>query len=127
MRITTVLASNQDVLPLRVRYRAEANCQITKDSIHARAGWTRSWLLHVGGVAAGFGSIAVAGPWKDKPTVFEFYLLPEHRRHAFDLFDQFLTASGALFFDVQTTDEVLTVMLHTYGREIATEKIVFRD
>ena len=100
MTISTTLASNQDTLPLRVRYRAEANCQITKDSIHSRPGWTRSYLLHIGGRVAGFGSVAVAGPWTDKPTVFEFYVLPEWRGRAFDLFEALVEASGPRFFVV---------------------------
>src|SRR5689334_1455172 len=92
MRITTAPASNQEVLPLRVRYRAEANGQIVHDSIHQRAGWTISYLLHMGGHLAGFGSVAVAGPWKEKPTVFEFYILPEFRGRAFALFEAFVSA-----------------------------------
>ena len=127
MAIAAALASNQDILPLRVRYRAEANGQIVHDSIHARAGWTKSYLLAVDGRPAGFGSIAISGPWKDKPTVFEFYILPPARGRAFDLFEAFLAASGARFFEVQTSDTLLTVMLHNYGGELATEKIVFRD
>jgi len=127
MPISTALASNQDTLPLRVRYRAEANGQIVHDSIHSRAGWTKSYLLQVDGRAAGFGSVAIGGPWKDKPTVFEFYLAPEARGRAFGLFEAFVAASGAQFFEVQTSDILLTVMLHTYGFDLASEKIVFRD
>ena len=127
MPISTALASNDDILPLRVRYRAEANGQIVHDSIHSRTGWTTSYLLQVGGRVAGFGSIAIAGPWKDKPTVFEFYLLPEERGRAFELFEAFTAASGARFFEVQTSDSLLTVMLHNYGADLASEKIVFRD
>ena len=121
------LASAQSILPLRTRHRQEMNCQIVHDSIHRREGWTLCYLLDLDGVAAGFGSIAVAGPWKDKPTVFEFYVLPQHRSRAFDLFDTFLEASGARFFEVQTNDIILAVMLHTYGHDIASEKIVFAD
>jgi GNAT superfamily N-acetyltransferase len=127
MPASAVLASNQDILPLRVRYRAEANGQIVHDSIHARSGWTRSYLLQVDRHIAGFGSIAVAGPWKDKSTVFEFYVLPEWRGCAFALFEAFVAASGAHFFEVQTSDILLNVMLHTYGSDLASEKIVFRD
>jgi GNAT superfamily N-acetyltransferase len=127
MPISTALASNQDILPLRVRYRAEANGQIVHDSIHARAGWTRSYLHRVGDSVAGFGSVAVAGPWKDKPTIFEFYVLPGHRGRAFDIFEAFVAASGARFFEVQTSDSLLSVMLHAYGSDLASEKIVFRD
>src|SRR5690348_10105154 len=104
MPVSASLASNQDILPLRVRYRAEANGQIVHDSIHSRAGWTKSYLLKVDGRAAGFGSVAIAGPWKEKPTIFEFYLLTEARGRAFDLFEAFVAASAARFFEVQTSD-----------------------
>lgn len=127
MPVSTALASNQETLPLRVRYRAEANAQIVHDSIHARPGWTTSYLLHTDGRVAGFGSIAIAGPWKGKSTVFEFYVLPEQRGRAFDLFEAFVAASSAQFFEVQTSDTLLNVMLHAYGSEIESEKIVFRD
>ena len=127
MHISAALASSPDILPLRIRYRAEANGQIVHDSIHTRDGWTTSYLLQVGDHLAGFGSVAVAGPWQDKPTVFEFYVLPECRGHAFDLFEAFVAASGARFFEVQTSDSLLTVMLHAYGCDLASEKIVFRD
>jgi GNAT superfamily N-acetyltransferase len=121
------LSSVQEVLPLRTRYREEMNCQIVHDSIHQREGWTLTYLLDMRGIAAGYGSVAIAGPWKEKPAVFEFYVLPEYRSRAFDLFEAFLAASGARFFEIQTNDVLPTVMVHTYGRNIASEKIVFHD
>lgn len=127
MHISASLASNQEILPLRVRYRAEANGQLVHDSLHLRAGWTKSYLLHAGERVAGFGSVAVGGPWKGKPTIFEFHVLPEWRGRAFDLFETVLAAGHPEFFEVQTSDSLLTVMLHAYGGEFASEKIVFRD
>src|SRR5262245_59940671 len=121
MDISAALASNQEVLPLRVRHRAEANCQVAKDSIHARPGWTQTYLLRVAGHTAGFGSVAVAGPWKDKPTVIEFYVLPQWRGRAFDLFEAFVAASGPSFFEVQTSESLLTAMLFTYGCDFVSE------
>ena len=115
------------VLPLRVRYRQEMNGQIVHDSIHRRDGWTVTYMLSVDSVTAGFGSIAIAGPWKDKPSIFEFYVLPEHRTHGFALFEALLTASNARFMETQSNDVLLTVMLHTYARDIWSEKIVFQD
>lgn len=117
----------ETVLPLRVRYRQEMNSQIVHDSIHRRDGWTESYILSVNGVIAGFGSIAIAGPWKDKPSIFEFYVLPEHRARGFDLFEALLMASGARFMEIQSSDVLLNVMLHTYARDIWSEKIVFHD
>ncbi len=97
------------------------------DSIHRRNGWTVTYMLNVDGVTAGFGSIALAGPWKDKPSIFEFFVLPEYRAHGFELFEALLVASNARFMEIQSSDVLLAVMLHTYARDIWSEKIVFRD
>lgn len=86
-----------------------------------------TYLLRVGGVAAGFGSTAVAGPWTGKPTLFEFYVLPEHRGRAFDLFEALLAASDARFMTIQSNNLLLSVMLHTYAREVSVGAIVFHD
>lgn len=115
------------VLPLRTRYRQEMNCQIVKDSIHTRTGWAMTYALGVGDHLVGFGTVAIAGPWKDKPTILEFYVVPEHRSRAFDLFEAFLEASGARLMEIQSSDALLAVMLHTYARDVSSEAIVFRD
>jgi hypothetical protein len=62
----------QEILPWRDLYRKEMTCQIVHDSLHSRKGWTEPYLLMSDGVAAGYGSIAIGGPWVGKPTVFEF-------------------------------------------------------
>jgi GNAT superfamily N-acetyltransferase len=117
-----------DVLRFRVRYRQEMNCQIVHDSIHRREGWTLIHLLTLGGTAVGFASIAIAGPWTDKPTIFEFYVVPEHRTRAFDLFEALLArATNARFMEIQSNDSLISVMLHAYARDIWSEKIVFQD
>jgi GNAT superfamily N-acetyltransferase len=127
MRAVATLENSDVILPLRTRFRQEMNCQIVHDSIHTRGGWASIYALHLDGTLAGFGSVAIAGPWKDKPTIFEFYVLPAHRGRAFDLFETFVEASGAKFMEIQSNDTVLAVMLHTYARDIWSEKIVFAD
>src|SRR6266436_912213 len=96
--VTAQLCPIQELLPLRTRYREEMNCQIVHDSIHQRDGWMLCYVLQVGGAAAGFGSIAIGGPWRDKPTVSEFYLLPDYRAQAFALFEVLLATGGPRFF-----------------------------
>src|SRR5262245_62036896 len=126
MSIDVALASLADVTALREDHRAEMRCQIVHDSLSGR-GWARTFLLTVGGDPAGFGSVAIAGPWKDRPTIFEFYVRPERRGRAFELFEALREASAAQFFAMQTNDTLLNVMLLTYGREFTPEAIVFRD
>jgi hypothetical protein len=71
------------------------NCPIVHDSIHRRAGWTNTYVLSLDDTSAGFGSVAIGGPWTGKPTIFEFYALPAQRGRAFQLFELSLDASGA--------------------------------
>jgi GNAT superfamily N-acetyltransferase len=103
------------------------NCQIVHDSIHQRAGWASTYLLYIGDTAVGFGSVAIGGPWTEKPTLFEFYVLPEHRLRAFELFESLLRTTGVTFIELQSNDTLFAVMLHTYGRDVLSESIVFHD
>jgi hypothetical protein len=125
--ITATVTTADDVLPAREQYRQEMNCQIVHDSIHGRIGWTTTYRLAVNGVPAGFGSMAIGGPWKDKPAIFEFCVLPEHRSRSFDLFEALLAESGARYMEIQSNDLLLSAMLHTYARDIQSEAIVFHD
>jgi len=121
------LSSAQEVLPLRTRHREEMRCQVVHDSIPRREGWTWTYQLSLGEVVAGYGMVAIAGPWQDKPTVFEFYVLPGVQNRAFELFEAFLDVSDARFMEIQSNDALLAILLHTYARDIRSEKIVFRD
>jgi GNAT superfamily N-acetyltransferase len=127
MQLSANAVSVQAILPWRDLFRAEMQCQIVHDSLHAREGWTQSYQLNVGPVAAGYGAIAIGGPWKGTRTVFEFYIIPDHRSRVFDLFAVFLEAAGATAFEVQTNDGLLTAMLHLWCRTATSEKIVFQD
>ncbi len=112
---------------MRTRYREEMNCQIVYDSIHRRPGWSVTYRLEAANKTVGFSSVAVGGPWKDRPTLVEFYLVPEHRGQAFALFETLLAAGKPQRFELQSNDVLAFIMAHTYGRNVVSEKIVFRD
>jgi len=127
MELHTKAASMEDVLPWRDMYRLEMGCQIIHDSIHRRPGWTQEYFLFGGEVPVGYGSVAIAGPWKGKPTVYEFYVLPQYRSRIFDLFSLLLSASGASTIETQSNDPLLTVMLHAFAPSVTSESILFHD
>src|SRR5207245_625426 len=127
MELSAQAVDVQDILPWRNMYRLEMGCQIIHDSLHSRKGWTEPYLLIAGGVTVGYGSIAVGGPWKGKPTVFEWYVVPQYRSHMFDLFRALLTASGAATIETQSNDTLLTVMLHTFAQNVMSQSILFHD
>jgi GNAT superfamily N-acetyltransferase len=116
-----------DIILWRDLYRQEMHCQIVHDNMHARPGWTQPYPFEVGGAPAGYGSILIGGPWKGTRTAFEFFVAPNHRSHVFDLFGKLLEESQATAMEVQTNDVLITVMLHAWARNVATEKIIFED
>jgi GNAT superfamily N-acetyltransferase len=117
----------EEILPWREVYRQEMNCQILHDSLHGREGWTQPYLIEAGGDAAGYGSIAVGGPWTGSRTLFEFYIDPKQRSRFFEAFEALRAGSGADAIETQTNDVLLTAMLHTWGRDVVSEKIIFED
>src|SRR4051812_33660958 len=112
---------------MRAIYRQEMNCQIMFDSIHPRPGWSLEYRLSIDGRTVGYGSVAVAGPWKDKPTLYEFFVLPEFRSRAFDLFEGLLAATSPVAIETQSNGPLLAVMIHAYAREVESESILFHD
>lgn len=121
------VATLQVILPWRDQYRQEMGCQIIHDSIHYREGWTREYLIREGDVVVGYGSLAIAGPWRDKPTIYEFFVSPRHRNRVFQHFESLLNASGAVMIEVQSNDPLITVMLHLFCTDVETESILFKD
>ena len=117
----------QQIEGMRDIYRHEMNCQVIHNSIHARPGWSHEDLITDGGCKVGYASVAVAGPWQAKPTVYEFFLLPQHRGRMFDAFIALLKSSGANEVETQSNDVLLTVMLHTFAPAVTSESILFHD
>jgi GNAT superfamily N-acetyltransferase len=127
MELSAKAADVEDILPWRDMYRLEMPCQIIHDSLHSRKGWTKPYLLSAGGVSVGYGSIAVGGPWKGKPTVFEWYVVAQYRSRIFDLFGALLAGSGAIAIETQSNAPLLTAMLHTFAQNVMSESILFHD
>jgi len=127
MATTAQRVELEEIQGMRDMYRHEMNCQIIHDSIHARPGWTHEYLLTEDGVKVGYGSVAVAGPWQENPSVYEFFVMPQYRLHMFDLFIALLTSSGATMIETQSNDPLLTVMLHTFVPSVSSESILFHD
>ena len=119
--------SLSDIAAMREAFRVEMNCQIVHDSIHHRPGWTLEYALAEGGDVVGYASVAVSGPWRNKPTFYELYVLPHRRSRSFALFDAFLATVRPTAFEVQSSDLLTTTVALTYARDIATERVVFRD
>lgn len=120
-------ANLADIIELREEYVRQMNCQIVHDSIHRRSGWTREYALRLSGQAVGYGSIAVAGPWHDKPTAYEFYLRPEYQLNLLSWMRAFLERSQCTHIEVQSNDRLASLLLATFADSIQSEAILFQD
>jgi GNAT superfamily N-acetyltransferase len=127
MELSAKRITLEEIRGLRDLYRQEMNCQIIHDSIHVRTGWTLEYALHAGGTIVGYGSVAVVGPWKDKPSIYEFYVLPYYRSRLFDLFEALVAATGVNRIETQSNDALLTVMLHSFAHDVESESILYHD
>lgn len=125
--VTVHQVSAATIDEMRDAYRTEMNCQIVHDSIHRRRGWSLEFGLTEGNRAVGYASVAVSGPWRDRPTLYEFYVVPECRARAYALFEAALAAARAVAFEVQSNDALTTTMALTFARDVASERVVFRD
>jgi GNAT superfamily N-acetyltransferase len=59
--------------------------------------------------------------------LYEFFLLPQHRRRVFDAFIALSKSSGVTAIETQSNAGLLTVMLHTFAPTVASEAILFHD
>lgn len=104
-------------------FRAEAHCQLIRDSFWKR-GFLDAWALLLDGGVAGHAAVA----HQHYPgRVIEFFVLPEYRRRATDLFAEMLRASGAKEVEAQTNVPLMVTMLHDWAEEIRPENVLFAD
>jgi GNAT superfamily N-acetyltransferase len=127
MVITAQPCELESILALRDKYRLEMSCQIIHDSIHSRPGWTQEYSLRIDGALAGYGSVAVGGPWTEAPALYEFFVAGPYRLKVFDLFKDLRRACGAAKMEIQSNDNLTAVMFHTYAKNVTTESVLFRD
>ncbi len=110
---TAVEVPRPEIAPWRNELRAESACQIVHDSLYERRDWCLQYLLQLGGTPVGFAGLAVAGPWKGRRTVFDFFLQRAERDSWPELWDTFAQASRADSYELQTN---LPLMPELVGR-----------
>lgn len=115
----------ETILPLRALFLAEANHQIRYNARHER-GWTDSYQLRIDDDLVGYGSVT-GREIPDRDTVFEFFVLPQFRQRAGDLFRQLLAAARPKFVECQSNDRLLTDMLFEFARDISADVVLFEE
>jgi GNAT superfamily N-acetyltransferase len=103
------------------------DCQIVHDCAHDRGGCLEWHLLRHDGEIAGYGAVWIGPYWMEKESVFEFYVLPDHRTAMFPLFEEFLVATKPPRIYAQTNDPFLGVLIYDYVEKTTVGHILFED
>jgi len=123
MNISIALHEARELMTLHELYRAEANCQLIRDSHWAR-GFLNCYSIAVDGRLAGHGAVTER---YDKGRAHEFYVFPEFRESATELFREFLKISGATHVEAQSNLPLMMEMLKAFTTDICAEKFLFAD
>ncbi|HSZ33602.1 MAG TPA: GNAT family N-acetyltransferase [Puia sp.] len=75
----------------------------------------------------GYGSIKGNENISDRDTVFEFYIVPSHRKLLSLCFLELLHSSKAGLIECQSNDFLLTTLLYEFGHDISSNVILFED
>jgi GNAT superfamily N-acetyltransferase len=104
-------------------HRAEASCQIVRDSILKR-GLADAYAIRVDGRLGGHG-----GVWNkyDPGRVMEFYTVPSIRAEALPMFRALVAAAGATHVEAQTNMPLMLLMLYDCAADISVENFLFHD
>ena len=104
----------------------ENNVYFVHNKCH-QYGWADSWIFTLKNEKIGHGAVWGLDQREVKDCIFEFYLLPPHRKLATDVFEAFIGASGAGFLECQTNIPLLSLMFFEFGKNMQAEAILFRD
>ena len=123
MTITVERRTPVKLISMHERHRVEANCQLLRDSYWTR-GFLDVWAVDTNAGIVGHGAIAnryFAG------RVIEFFLVPEYRANAIEIFAKLLHTSGAQEVEAQTNVPLMAEMLREFGTDFSEENILFSD
>ncbi|GGM93163.1 hypothetical protein GCM10010967_27850 [Dyadobacter beijingensis] len=90
-------------------------------------GWADTWLFRIDNVRVGYGSVWGTDRRQDRDTIFEFFLLPDYRKHASTVFGHFRAACKAIWIEAQSNDIFLSTMLYRFCENSFAEAILFED
>lgn len=125
MTISIVPATFDEILAMRNLYRQEMNCQIIHDSLPGR-GFGVFFILRIDHRIAGYGFV-MGYQGESKDMIREFYVLPAYRGSSLKLFRLLIQASNARRIEVQSNDNLLTLMLYDCSTAITSDRIIFAD
>ena len=111
---------------LRNDFLDEVNIQFVLDKCY-RYGWADAYGFYINQELVGYGSVWGKDKREDRDTVFEFYVVPQHRDLEEQFFINFCHTSNVPYIECQTNDKLLYPLFKKYTSNISTDAILFAD
>ncbi len=114
------------ILPYRDLYLQAMNRQIRYNATHER-GRSSLYSFVMDEIPIGYAAIKGKNEPTDRDCIFEFFLLPAHRKWASLAFQQLILLTQATYIECQSNDGFITPLLYEFAEQIRTEVILFED
>jgi GNAT superfamily N-acetyltransferase len=124
--IRSVRTELDEILPLRNLFLQQNKCQIRYNACHER-GWSDSYILKIENEVAGYGSVKGKEDPEDRDSLFEYFILPQHKKFSYIIFRNLIKTSKVRYIECQTNEPLLFSMLFHFSRQIHAEAMMFRD
>lgn len=111
---------------LREKFLRENNIQFVLDKCY-RYRWADAYAFIDRETPVGYGSVYGTEKREDRDTIFEFYLMSEHRDLAEQCFLALCRSSKAPYIECQTNDKFLYPLFEKFTTNIQTETILFAE
>lgn len=118
--------TSSSITHFRTQFLEENNIQFVYDKCH-RYGWADVYLFSVDDVNVGYGSVWGREKRTERDTIFEFYLIPDHRHLAEEFFIRFVSTAKTPFIECQSNDRFLYPMFEKFASNVFTEAILFAE
>lgn len=116
----------KEILPLRQLFLQETNFQIRYNACQER-GWSDSYLIKKDNVVVAYGSVKGKEDISHRDAIFEFYVMPDYRAKASQIFSSLIIASDVAYIECQSNDLLLSSMLYEFAQSIRSEVILFGE
>lgn len=116
----------KDLGNLRNEFLAGVDAQFTYDKCHL-FGWADTYLFTSDDRTLGYGAVWGKEKREHRDSIMEFYLKPEFRKHAHDIFGKFIETSRVAFIECQSNDPFLSEVFFEFATDIYAEAILMED
>lgn len=126
MPVSILKTPEDSITFLRNSFLQEFDNQFIYDKCHYY-NWCDNYLLKLDDETVGYSSIWGLNDRNERDTIFEFYLIPGHRKLADQFFKLLIEVPGVKKLECQSNDRLLSELIYRFGKDINAEAVLFEE